>query len=108
MGKKRRLNSAKSKFASKHSNHPRMTLLMKQETKTQHAEAEVHTEAEIHTEAETHTEVEPVQEISPIPPPSISKTIERPKAKKAAAPRKKTSTTKKKRTPKKKTTSASA
>jgi len=102
MGKKRRLNSAKSKFASKHSNHPRMTLLMKQETKTQHAEAEVH------TEAETHTEVEPVQEISPIPPPSISKTIERPKAKKAAAPRKKTSTTKKKRTPKKKTTSASA
>ena len=87
MGKKRRLNSAKAKFRAKHSNHPRMKLLTKDDVE------------EISNDPAEEPEITAIP-IKVAPPP--------PKVKKVAAPKKKKPPTRRKRTTKKKTTSASA
>ena len=86
MGKKRRLKSAKAKFKSKHSNHPRMRLL-----------AEETVEENIVEPAE-----EPEVAVTP-----IKVVPEPPKVKKKTTPRKKRAPSSRKRSTKKKTTSAS-
>jgi len=87
MGKKRRLKSAKAKYAAKHSNHPRMRLLMKEELEADNTDS-----------AEEPETVDTPVKVAPPPP----------KVKKAPTPRKKKEPTPRKRATKKKTTSASA
>ena len=116
MGKKRRLNSAKAKFRAKHSNHPRMRLLMKDEKNTT-------IEEETPVVETTLTPAEEIPEVKVAPKavvtPTLTKALEPKtptlktttpkvtKAKKTTTTRKKTTTSPRKRTTKKKTTSAS-
>jgi len=87
MGKKRRLNSAKAKFAAKRRAHPRVKLLAQQAA----------------AETETIEEVSPeVVEVVTNTPPKTTK------AKKTAVPKKKKPSTSRKRSTKKTITEASA
>jgi|TARA_R110000765_G_scaffold268742_3_gene367680 hypothetical protein len=93
MGKKRRLKSAKAKFNAKHSNHPRMKLLRKEELEARTPELPILPEPPEEPEA-----VAPPLKVAPPPP----------KVKKAVTPKKKKAPTLRKRATKKKTTSPSA
>ena len=95
MGKKRRLNSAKAKFRAKHSNHPRMRLLMKKaETEVVEEETKVveapPTPVVITPEVITTPKIVETPTATKVTTPKLNKT-----KKTAQTPRKKETTTKK-------------
>jgi hypothetical protein len=104
MGKKRRLRSAKVKFAAKHSHHPRTRFLAQRAQEPEVVE-EVKV-AEVPLETEKLTPEVILKEEAPKPSAKVTATP--PTAKKTTTPRKKKATTPRKRATKKKTTSASA
>ena len=105
MGKKRRLNSAKAKFASKHASHPRMKAVMTDEEEVQELPTPV---VEFKAE-EVAVEVKP-EIAQPAPAEEIKANVTA-KAKTPTTRKKKAPTSTKKtrsRTTKRKTTSATA
>jgi hypothetical protein len=121
MGKKRRLNTAKAKFAAKHANHPRARFLAQQRAATtEEVIPSVESAAEPIVELAAH-DPEPtltVKAVEPVPAETpIAPTAKAPRKKPTAPRKKKVATVKKtasaprktpKRAAKKKTTSTTA
>ena len=90
MGKKRRLSSAKAKFATKHSAHPRARLLAAAADTTENVEATpvVETKVEATPTPVAVETVTPEVEVKTVSPKKTTTTKRPPPKKKATAPRK--------------------